>query len=88
MRRMSSRSLGAPRPVVSALQWTEVPPSMRYILCPCCLGGPDPGAQLGAEQVRVAARDVPRHGGSLTTLNEQGDKLGMTGQGVSPQASA
>lgn len=48
MRRMSSRRPGVPGPVVSALQRTEVPPSMRYVPLPSPFGGSDPqGCSLG-----------------------------------------
>lgn len=90
MWRMSSRRPGVPGLVASALRWTEVPPSMRYVPLPSPFRGSDPGAQFGAEQGRVATGGLPGrgYGWSLAALTERGDKLGMTGQGDSPQASA
>lgn len=54
VQRTNSRRLGAPRLVVSALQWTEVPPSSSMFPCPRCLGGSDAAVQLGAEQMVVS----------------------------------
>lgn len=49
MWRRSSRSLGVFRPVFSALQWTDVLPSMRYVPLPSTLGAMVCSFELSSE---------------------------------------